>query len=311
MPAPVINAEWLNLNALRNYPLSEEALSEDDSGSFRLPNDFLVDFQLPIQAFALLNPANFFVSKVSIFGDNVTVTVSYFDADTSEAVVVGSFTVAEATFTRNQTVVLQGTGEFADSFGKAVIGDLTEIFKSAGTFNFALEGGRLETRTIEPNIRGLSGLQTIDADGDASDLIQGDVIIEAGRNFQITAVPDLTLDATRLILSAIDGFGTIDPCECEGDLSGGNAIFTINKIKPDSGGNFQLEGDDCLQPEPIENGLKLRDQCSKPCCGCAELEDLISDQDRMRDQVNSLVNTGSRLEQAMANMQAILATSVS
>ena len=28
MPAPVINAEWLNLNALRNYPLSEEALTD-------------------------------------------------------------------------------------------------------------------------------------------------------------------------------------------------------------------------------------------------------------------------------------------
>lgn len=301
MPAPIVNSSWLNQNSLRNYPLSEEATLKDISGGFKLPEDFIVDLIFPVHSTAELEVSKFHIGRVSIFGTGVTVTLAH------DGVFIGSVSIDAGAFTRNQTFFISGSGDFFDSVGKIVIGTLATILKSAGSFTFDLAGGRLEPAVVAPDIRGVTGLRTQNGN-DLSALAQGDVILKAGRNILFEAVPGAGPVPDILVVNAIDGEGLNVPCECD-DLPEGDPIRTINLIPPDDAGNFELVEDECIKITEIENGLQLEDECSKPCCGCSELNVIEQDIQRMNDQVLSLQSFAQRLDAVVQGMQAVILAS--
>lgn len=299
-----IHQGWLNQNSLRAYPLSEESTRKDTSDSYRLPDDFLVDMVLPINAALNYDPSSFYVSRVTVFGVGVTVEVSYWTG--IEASLVGRATVDLDTFEENKTYFLEGQDDFEGVVGKVVVGTLDTLLQQAGGFDFDLAGGRIESSIIVPDIRGVTGLRVYDGE-DAGELIQGDAAFEAGDNFRI-AVYDFN-GLTVVQFNAIDGEGLIADCVCEGQEELGDPIRTVNGVKPDSLGNINVLGDDCIEVAPLadENAVQLTDKCSKPCCGCPELEALISDQNRMRDQVQTMENLYAKLDGNISVMQTILA----
>jgi hypothetical protein len=191
--------------------------------------------------------------------------------------------------------------------GKVVIGSLTNIMKSSGSFNFALAGGRLEPTVIRPDLRGVSALYVKNIE-EISEAIQGDVVLEAGTNFRIDVVAASGGEPNRIRLSAIDGAGLNQNCSCSEnrDLP---AIKTINGLPPDNNGNFVLQGDDCLKLQGITAGLKITDECSKPCCGCSELNVVTTTLTTVLNQVTSLENLAYRLETALNAMQVNLIAS--
>lgn len=302
MPA-IVNVGWLNQNSLRSYPLSEEATRRDNSDSYTLPDDFLVDFVLPVNSALSYSPGNFYLSKVTIFGTSVTVEFSYWTGSAQS--VIGTISIQVSTFTQNRTYQLAGSGDFEGVIGKVVIGNLDTILLQVGSFDFDLAGGRLESSVIVPDIEGITGFRVLDGD-DIGALYQGDIALEAGDNFRITK-SDFN-GKVVLQFSAIDGEGTIAACVCEGDTADAGPIRTVNGVPPDDQGNVNLVGDDCLVPEPQidENSIKITDVCSKPCCGCPELDTLVEDQKRMRDEVQTLVNYSARLEAAVTTMQILM-----
>ena len=302
MPA-IVNTGWLNENSLRAYPLSEEATRRDDSDSYSLPNDFIVDFVMPVNSALNYIPGNFYVSQITIFGTGITIELSYWTG--SVASVVGSVSLQVSSFTANKTYLLTGENDFEGVVGKLVIGTLDTILLQVGSFTFTLAGGRLEPSVIVPDMRGITGFRVLDGD-DIGELFQGDIAFEAGSNFRITKA-DFS-GVTVLTFNAIDGEGTIAECVCAGDIADIGPIRTVNGVAPDAQGNITLIGDDCLVPQPQadENSIKISDVCSKPCCGCPELETLVEDQKRMRDQVQTLENLASQLEGNVNVMQTLL-----
>lgn len=305
MPAPpLVNVEWLNQNSLRAYPLSETASRQDVSASYTLPDNFLVDMVLPVNAALDYDPSSFFVSKVNVFGIGVTVDISYWDGAT--ATLVGSLTINAETFTHNETFLLQGTGSFEGVLGKIVVGTLDTLLQRPGSYDFDVSGGRIEACVIVPDLRGVSGFRIVVDENDAGILNQGDIAFEPGDNFRIT-VSDFG-GVKVLTFSAISGEGTIADCACEGEVAAQEPIRTINGVPPDANGNITILGDDCLRIEPKAgvNALALTDSCSKPCCGCSELAVLVEDQKRMRDQVQSMENLMSKMESNLDVMQTLL-----
>jgi len=299
----IVNQGWLDQNSQRAYPLSEEATRLDATGTYRLPDNLIVDFILPVNSALEYNPASFYLSGLAIFGTGVTLDFSYHTGDS--AVLVGRTTVAESTFERNSTYFIQGVDDFEGVLGKVVIHDLSTVFQQSGVYEFDLDGGRMEATVIVPDLRGVTGVRVLDGD-DIGELFQGDIALEAGSNMRITK-SDYN-GTVVLTLSAIDGEGTIAECVCEGDTGAEAAIRTINGVVPDNKGNINLLGDDCLQVTPAadENAVALTDVCSKPCCGCPELETLVEDQNRMRDQVQTLENLASRLESNVQVLQTLI-----
>lgn len=302
MAGSIINAEWLNQNSLRKYPLSEEALVRDTTDSFGLPDDFLVDAIIPVHATMNLDVSTFQVLRVSIFGTGIVLELGH------NGVLLGTATIPVTGFVENSTYFVQGVGDFSDILGKVTIGRLDGVLNSAGVFSFDLANGRIEASVIVPDIRGVDAVQILSGN-ELGDLLQGDIAFEAGINIRMGLS---TFGGVSVItVDAIDGEGTIADCDCDGDLASGPGIKTLNGVGPDSEGNVELRGDDCLEPLPVpeENAIDMDDKCSKPCCGCPELEVLAGDQGRMRDQVQTLENLAAQLEGVIAALQTVVAAS--
>ena len=301
--AAIVHQGWLNENSVRAYPLSEEATRRDSSDSYTLPDDFIVDMVLPINAALNYDPSSFYLSKVTVFGVGVTIEFSYWNI--SGAAFVGRITIDLDTFERNKTYFLEGQDDFEGVSGKVVIGTLDTLLQQAGAFSFDLAGGRIESSVIVPDIRGITGMRIVSS-GTPGELLQGDIAFEPGNNMRI-AVSDFG-GVTVLTFSAIDGEGFTADCVCEGQQALGDPIRTLNGVPPDSLGNINLLGDDCLEVTPLsdEAAVQLTDKCSKPCCGCPELQVLVDDQNRMRDQVQTMENLYAELNANISVMQTLL-----
>lgn len=305
MAVGVVNPGWLNSNALRAYPLSETATRQDTTASYTLPNNFLVDMVISVNGALSYSPANFYISQLTVFGTGVVLEISYWTG--TEATLLGTVSIQSSSFEQYDTFQIEGEDDFEGVTGKLVVGSLDTVLLTPGVFSFALAGGRIEPTVVVPDIRGVTGLRIIDGD-DLGTLYQGDIAFEAGSNFRITTSNFSGI--TVLEFNAIDGEGTVAACVCEDDAADSPAIRTINNVPPDSLGNINLLGDDCLVPDPKadENAVEISDVCSKPCCGCPELETLVADQNRMRDQVQTLENLASRLEGVVSVMQTLMTT---
>ena len=303
MAQGIVHVGWLNQNAVRAYPLSEEASRRDTTDSYTLPDNFLVDMVLPVNATLDYDPSSFYLSKLTVFGIGVTAEFSYWAG--SSASLVGRVTIDANTFADNKTYYLNGQDDFEGVVGKVIIGTLDTVFERAGVFAFDLDGGRLESSIIVPDIRGVTGMRVLDG-SDIGELFQGDVAFEPGDNIRFT-VSDFG-GVTVLAISAISGEGTIADCECQGQTELAGPVRTLNGVPPDSLGNINLIGDDCLQvtPQATDNQVQVTDKCSKPCCGCPELETLVEDQKRVRDQVQTLVNLAARLEAGISVLDTIV-----
>lgn len=296
----VWNIDWLNANSQRAYPVDEGATQLDTTGSFALPRDFIVDAILPVHADPTIDPTLFHIAAVTIFGTGVTVALGY------NGTIIGSIAIDTGSFTSNQTYAIACNGNFFDTIGKIVIGSLDTVLQSAGAFVFDLAGARLEPTVVKPDIRGVTALY-IQNGLNISAPINGDVVLQAGNNCLLNLVSVLG-EPDRIVINAIDGTSLNQGCNC-GQNANLPCINTINGIPPDNNGNFTLLGDDCLLLTQISNGLKLTDQCAKPCCGCTELDVVRTTLDFMVTQVNSLENLGARLEQAIQVLETNLLSS--
>jgi hypothetical protein len=297
------NIDWLNANSQRKYPLSEEATLRDTSDSFTLPNDLIVDFVWPVHADPTVDPTLFHVMAVAVFGLGVTLTIGY------NGTAVGTVTVDSSGFTANKAYFVQGTGDFYDSVGKIVIGTLDTILQYPGAYAFDAAGGRFEAAAVRPDVRGVSALYLKNGD-DLSPPIQGDVVLQAGSNMVLNYVPGPGSEPDRIVFSAVSGAGLNQECDCA-ENAALPCIKTINGIEPDVNGDFTLLGDDCLTLEVLAGGIQLVDNCSKPCCGCSELQVVLDTTEFFAQQLFALEQLASRVEAQMEVIRTNLISSKS
>lgn len=291
MPLSQWNLEFLNHNAQRSYPLTDESTKTDQTGSFTIPDDFIVAFGLPVSTAMDMQSGRFFIRQLGAFASGYQLTIAY---DTgSEINDVAVALIPANGVSRNTVFAVGGIEPFDDIVGKIVIGRLDTIAdQPTGLFSFDLEDTRLEPSVIHPMIRSLTGLRVSNASGTVSEVYYGDIEIVAGRNMQISAAS--IAGETVITLSALSGEGTIEECVCEGEASVTPCIKTINGIAPATDGNFNFIGDDCLTFNEVENGLKVTDSCCAPCCGCEELETITNELELFNAQRGTLelfVNT--------------------
>ena len=292
VPSALWNLEYLNENSQRRYPISEAATLQDVTGTFSIPDDFIVDLMWPIHSDPTIDPTLFHIASIAIFGQGVTLALGY------NGTVIANVSVNAATFTRNSVYALQGTGTFYDTVGSIVIGSLTSIMEGAGSYIFDVAGARLEPTVIRPDVRGGSAIYIQNGE-DISGPIQGDVVLQAGTNFSLDYVSGL--DSDRIVLNAISGAGLNQVCACK-EAAVLPCIKTINQITPDDNGNFTLLGDDCLELNAIAAGIKLVDNCSKPCCDCTELQ--ITEQ-AAQYLASEVFKMETMISQLTANMQSL------
>jgi hypothetical protein len=298
---PVWNVDWLNANSQRKYPIFEEATLADTTGSFRIPNDFIVDLIWPVHADVSIDPTLFHLASISVFGTGVALSIGY------NGTIIGSVAIDAGTFIRNSTLLIQGTGIFFDTVGRIVIGDIETVLNSAGVFIFDVTGARFEPTVIRPDLRGVQSVRIQNGD-DISDAIQGDIIFEAGTNVLLQFIAGPGSEPDRIQINAIEGEGMNEECDCA-EATTLPCIKTINGVGPDSGGDFDLLGDDCLKLNAVANGIQFVDECAKPCCGCDELNVVITTNKSVLNQVYALERLISQLEGNMQQLETNLLSS--
>lgn len=295
--------EWLNHNAQRNYPLADTASCRDVTGTFRIPEDFLLELDIPIHAGMNVDPARFFVRHVGVFPSGYTVVVGY-QPETGDP-----YNVAIAAFDRSshqkyRCYPVNGVDDFEDTVGKVVIGDLENIDRQPpGWWTFDLDSTRIDPDCVRPLLRGVSSI-VCENGTDRSVKLYGDVTLVAGTNCQL--VPIITGGGDTVIrINFIEGEGSVEDCVCSGDIEA-PPIRAINGVRPTPDGNFYLIGSDCVKLEPTRNGLKIVNTCAEPCCGPEELERITVDLRNMNREAIELERFLQRLQWSVETMSLIV-----
>lgn len=285
MPLSQWNLEFLNHNAQRSYPLTDDSSKQDTTGSFTIPDDFLVGMDIPVSPAMDMETGRFLIRQIGLFASGIQIIVAYDNG--SNLIDVGTALIPATGVPRNTVVALGGIEPFDDIIGKVVVGRLDTIREQpTGLFNFTIDDARIELQVVRPMIRAISSMKVANASGAVSERLYGDIELVAGSNIQLSTVATAT--ETKIIISALDGEGTIEDCICEGEAADAPCIKTINGIGPTTDGNFNFVGDDCITFTGIQNGLKVTDSCCAPCCGCEELEAITRDLERFNAQRGAL-----------------------
>ena len=273
--------EWADHNTERSYPLTVDSSKKDSSGSFVIPDDFLVGMSLAVNVSSNIKPNYFYISKIGVFPQGFTLTVSYDDGSLKE--VVATANISRNAYKKYEWYRLTGVGAFSDTVGHVQLGNLDGVdSQPAGLFEFDKDSARLEADVIKPVLRGVTSIR-IKNGNNLSAPIYGHVVLSAGQNTKIES--SVSSGVTTIVINAIEGEGLNDDCLCESEAP---CIKTINRIPPASDGNFTITPGTCIDIQALGNGLQISDTCSEPCCGCEELETI----------TNELVNLGNRIQTA-------------
>lgn len=298
MASTVIATEWNNQNSLRNFPFREDCgLRPNDSvGSliedgWRLPNYLITDIYISVNADSLNSESSQFeiyLKKLSYI--NKELTLVFADNLDQDAFIVT---------TKDSTVCnLLGIGNYKDATGVIHFGDLERFFQEnyEGLFIFSVTESSLEPTCIRPNLIGLKSIAAVDASGYTTQRLYGDVKLIAGDNIHIKYLEK----HNTLIISATPDSGYTEGCLCGSEESA--VVKTINGIRAD---NVDIIGDDCVDVSIEDGNIKIKDTCSKPCCGCAEtafinqtindlqssVNVLTSNADILSEKINSFITT--------------------
>lgn len=305
MPLRNWNLDWLVHNAARAYPLSAECTGTDTTGSFTLPKDFIVGLELPVNAAIDADPDSFFIHQIGAYSTGYTVIVAYDDG--ASYIDVATALIPRYNFVRNSTYALGGIAPFDDTVGKITIGRLETLdLQPSGMWTFDHTTARLEPDCIRPILRGISSVLVRNGT-EQSVRMTGDIELVPGRNIELTV--DAVAGTIRI--DAVEGANLTEPCTCLGDDS--PCIKQVNGVRPTADGKIHLvSGSDCVQITSTGNQVQITDTCSKPCCGCDELEAITRDLERFLTERNTLTKFLDQLQVAVQGMSlTVLGTKLS
>lgn len=291
-----INVDWLNQNALRNYPILDGA-SRASAGSAVLPNGLIVDLSMPVPI-GSVEPGELFIQKVYGFSAGVVVALA---SIRDPSITLASASVFLDQHTANKSYPLVGSDSLSGVTGRITIGTQEALASTAlGQFDFTSTplNTVLVASVTRPLLRGLTGIVVQDSSGAVSDVLTGNVRIQAGTNVTVTA--DTNTNSVVINSGLTAASSTEEECGCNDSQEATQApITSINGVFPDQNGNFTLAGFDCTEFKTIANGLQIVDNCTSPCCGCEQLT-------AVQNALQSVENSYTGLQEAAEQLRSRL-----
>jgi len=301
----IIGTEWLNSNSLRNYPLSQLATQQANNSSFEIPDELFVDMKLAVPYIAGLKPAGFYISSITVYPQGFVFELGY-DGDFQAPGIAVSSPIAFAGFTQNTSVAIKGISssssyDFSQILGVAIIGDVTKLQGAVGTLTFNLAGSRLESTVVSFGLKRISGIRVVNS-GFTTPVLSGQISLQSGSNHSI--IVNSSANYSSLQKNAIDGGGLAEICDCN-DIELSPCIKTINNIGGDAQGNINIVNGDCIAITSTANGISISDTCAKPCCGCNELQVVVTDTQNLNNRLTELALQITQLASSVASLQNV------
>lgn len=305
MPVGNWNLQWLNHNAQRSYPLTSRASKKDVTGTFTIPDDFIVGLRLNF-ATDYVTDVRANINQITVSNIGVCVYISVYTA--TGVLIQGALRVCinKAEHVKNNTYALTSYAEDRVT-GSITINEINEILNQpAGWFNFDEAAGEIESDVISVSTHAIRSLQIL-SDGARSEKLYGDIVLVAGENIKILIEKDwvsFNQLETRLVIHAISGKNLNEDCTCDVN-NVAPCIRSINGISTTTG-NFNFAPNGCINLTEAVNGVEIADICAEPCCGCSELDALRTQVERFGDGITTLQNFVTRLGSEVAQMSVVV-----
>jgi hypothetical protein len=291
--------EWLNSNSVRAYPLAENGSRLDITGTFKIPDSLIVAATINAQP---EYSGKFFVSEVISLPDRISIGISYNDG--VDSTIVANVVILAASHTEYKNYPFVGIDQHSSVIGSLSIGSLSDTINLAtGAFSFTNDATSFEVNAIFFAVPAIKYIE-VECAGTVTRFNKA-LKLKEGQNIRLTYEGD---DVIRI--DAIEGLNLTDPAQCTDALPVPGPIRTINGIAPDSNGNFILDPSDCLTIEAGTSKLILKDTCSKSCCGCNELEQLVTGLSSVESQLASLKTQIQSVESQQSQLIANLVASI-
>lgn len=292
----LLNSDWLNSNATRNYPMLDSASLADDSGNV-LSRGLIVDLGVSVPI-GYLNPGRVFVSQVGGFGAGVTITLASMDAP---SVPLATASIYTADHNTNDSYPVYGVGsELVGIIGRITIGPKASLIAASATnytFVGSPENSQVVVNAVRPMVGGVRGVSV------GGVVLDGVVSLQSGSNISFE-VQGNTLIIHSGLLSPPDAED--DDCGCTDDTALGDPIRTINLVQPDEEGNIVLTPDNCISITEGEAELVIEDGCSTPCCGCDQLNAIFEAKKAIEAQILEMGEVEEQLRSRLDNLVGAL-----
>lgn len=296
--------EWLNVNSGRAFPLAENASRMDSTGSVRLPDSLIVAAQ--INQTASYAAGTFFVSRLIAVPDLVSVTISFFDGEEAPRA-IATISVPVELHRTNKTYAFVGEGVDEVILGSLTIGALDETLRTVpGQLSFDVSATPFEVSALFVSTPSLEAVEIYNG----TTLLRRHTRVlklRAGENIRLSYVDG---DPDVIRIDAISGENLINPDTCENAVPVPAPIRTINGVPGDSNNNFNLDGSNCLNVDVAPGVITVTDLCSKSCCGCEELEELVAGLQQVEQQLLGLRQQITDTVGLQATMVATLASNI-
>lgn len=299
------NQEWLDRASDSRYPLISGTTARDLTGTFELPNDFLVSVYLAVPIDLQISPISVWISRITISPHFVQLVFSASVDDTDQVIARANVSLAAAQAQINDPkmgyshALLEGVSPFSDLRGQVMVARLENLAKQpVGVFDFDYQATALDPDCIRPHIRQVPAIEA-ELATDQYARLTGTVRLRAGANMRLRVVTEN--NEPVIYLDALDPTDLNDKLECD-DSELTKPIYRINGIPGDAQGNYQLVSSRCMEITPASFGAALRNTCSEPCAGCTEVEPLASRVKAMENQLPALSNFVANLNVALQRM---------
>jgi hypothetical protein len=285
------NLSWNDSNKVRRFPLLYGVNPVSIDGQFTIPDDFLTYIAVTHSITNALEPGCFYIDTITYFGEGASVSISYLPVGGE------SRKVSETTFISAEDGVVKLV-PYEKNFltGFLVLGKADSLKDQPyGEWRFEPSAS-----TIDPSCIVYTGDEPSSLYVDKGDNILGpfvgDITLVQGDN--------VVLSVSNIDLNCINsqGTGTQITIDAIDEAANQACIRTINGVKPDTSGNIEFVGQNCLKITPEIHSVLFDDNCAEPCCSCEELTPV---EEKIEELQTSISTLKSRMETLISKYEFV------